>query len=701
MKLRFLSATWALLAFLVVASMVVFVAPTGAFLFSEISNSSAGSLSAKGGLSRFLKDRVLDSSRNVPGSKLEANWPNLLEPTHLRVSGRARGFVGLVWDDVPAATSYEVLLQHTGAEETQWKKLPFEDTEVTFRGSSAIVSGLADNPDLVHNFAVRALNDLGISDLSELVKAPSILEAPTNLTGNFQGSSSAALNWHVVPNADSYQVGLLQSINSVPQWVILPFQEIGVSIEGSQAVVDALPEQSHSEYHFAVRATNDLGESDWSEVLLIQFDGLAFTAAINTSLNNLISVVLDWQEVPNASSYMVRYWQQNQWVTLPFGSIQISFDGTSAVISQFPPYVDYNFQVRAVDEAGNFASEWFETIGVFNDVNTPVITEANTPIVPVQAANIVLPTATPVPTQDSTPSPTPSPNSTQIALQATPTPGQSSATGSSSRESSSNRNSSPTATPTAIPTATPIPEAPPTILAVEWQERGEKIRVSWNSVPGADSYNVGHRCPDNSAWSWLAYSGVVQTSRGTLTYREEGVLEHFLGGLGNLVRSPETCDGGRGLEFSVTSVFDGIEKLYNASEWVGLSELDQQDPPVDPDPPDPQLESPQNPFSTWVPERDLEDGTEAIPGHWIVLWIQSGLTPDKYEFEFFCKIGSDDPIRAETDETVVDPPVMPETNTTVWNLDECSGGRLYYQINAIKDGEETGWVVSADMIKPI
>ena len=101
---------------------------------------------------------------------------------------------------------------------------------------------------------------------------------------------------------------------------------------------------------------------------------------------------------------------------------------------------------------------------------------------------------------------------------------------------------------------------------------GEEIRVSWNSVPGASLYDIGLRCPNHLEWTWSAFSKLVKSSWGSLAFSEKGVLEFFLEGFGDLTRSPETCDGGRELEFSVTSVFDGYAKAYNRSAWVSLSD---------------------------------------------------------------------------------------------------------------------------------
>ena len=665
MDLSRFGAAVAVSALLIFVGLGTVAAQSGSFALPLITNSSNGRLAAIGGLSRFLNKRVLDSQGIVPGSALEWNWPTLLQPIGLEITGRTKGFVGLDWADVPAATSYQVFFQHTQAADSTWKLLPFENIEVSLDGSSAIVSGFADNPHLVRSFSIRAVNDVGISDLSDSVKAPPGLEAPTNLSGSFQEPSGASLNWHVVPNAESYQVGLLQSVNSVPQWVILPYDNIGVSIDGSEAVGNPLPEDSGLEYHFAVRAVNNLGESDWSEILLIQFEALSFSAVISASLNNLETVVLDWQEVPNADSYLVRFWQLNQWVNLPIGSIQVAIDGTKAVVSQLPSYLKYRFQVRAVDEDGNFTSDWSDRVQVLNVANTPVATA------PISAAALVPLTATPTPTPQ------------QITIPPTPTPRAGSATGSFSQRSSSNGNSSRS-------TATPIPEAPPTILAVEWEDVGEKIRVTWNSVPGPTSFNPNFRCadPDPNAspqWNWLEFYRETESDRGSLDYDEEGILECFLWDLQDIPATVNSCDGGQGLEFSVTSVFGAYILNINRSEWVGVSEPEETTEPEETI--EPTLEPPSRLLSTWVEES----------GHWLVLWWTPDPIPDSHEIEFFCRIG-EEVSSAEDEDTLKVLNSPRQTGGLVSNLKECDGV-LFFKARFIKGDVVTEWVESEAMVK--
>ena len=53
-----------------------------------------------------------------------------------------------------------------------------------------------------------------------------------------------------------------------------------MAVNGVEAISNPLPKISASQYHFAVRAVNDLGEFDWPETLSLQHGEFAFKAAI-------------------------------------------------------------------------------------------------------------------------------------------------------------------------------------------------------------------------------------------------------------------------------------------------------------------------------------------------------------------------------------------------------------------------------------
>ena len=69
------------------------------------------------------------------------------------------------------------------------------------------------------------------------------------------------------------------------------------------------------------------------------------------------AVSLDWNDVPTATSYVVRVWQVDRYTQLSadeaVNGISITFDGSSATVSGLPTdYASYYFQVQAVNAAG-------------------------------------------------------------------------------------------------------------------------------------------------------------------------------------------------------------------------------------------------------------------------------------------------------------------------------------------------------------
>ena len=75
-------------------------------------------------------------------------------------------------------------------------------------------------------------------------------------------------------------------------------------------------------------------------------------------------VTLDWNDVVEADSYAVRYYDDDHWVELPTGKITIVFDGSRAEVNGLKDWGFYYFSVRAVNGAG--VSEWSE----YNTMNS-------------------------------------------------------------------------------------------------------------------------------------------------------------------------------------------------------------------------------------------------------------------------------------------------------------------------------------------
>lgn len=178
---------------------------------------------------------------------------------------RDPGLVRLDWLDVAGAVTYQVLYWHETPAAAQWSVLPVEGAQLSIDGSGARVDLSPFSSDRMLNFAVRAVNSVSISPWSKVVEVALELGEPQGLWGLRQPDGAAWLDWNDVSSAQTYDVRFWHERGGNPQWVILPITEIPVSVEGSGATLEQLPD--YASYYFQVRAVDGGGESsDWSEV---------------------------------------------------------------------------------------------------------------------------------------------------------------------------------------------------------------------------------------------------------------------------------------------------------------------------------------------------------------------------------------------------------------------------------------------------
>ena len=189
----------------------------------------------------------------------------LTAPENLIGWYRDPGLVRLDWLDVAGAATYQVLYWHETPASAQWSVLPVAGAQLSIDGSGARVDLSPFSSDRMLNFAVRAVNSVSISPWSKVVEVALELGVPQGLWGLRQPDGAAWLDWNDVSSAQTYDVRFWHERGGNPQWVILPITEIPVSVEGSGATLEQLPD--YASYYFQVRAVDGGGESsDWSEV---------------------------------------------------------------------------------------------------------------------------------------------------------------------------------------------------------------------------------------------------------------------------------------------------------------------------------------------------------------------------------------------------------------------------------------------------
>ncbi len=332
----------------------------------------------------------------APGG-YRSNWsepvyPTLLpvralpaQPGNLKVVKRERNSVKLEWHGVNSADSYQVAYWRTSEEGEEWVILPDEGIHVSFdtiSGPGAVVSRLPDQPEKMHDFAVRAVNAEGVSSWSEVVQAPAFLQVPQDLIGWFQASGQVVLSWQAVPAANSYEILFWHDLQTVSEvWVVLPTDGIEVSLNGPQALVDLGSDYSDRLLNFSVRAINDLSKSPWSSIVAVG-PILQIPAELTGHLLEDGSITLNWLDVPIVDAYEVRFLlggvSGSQWVTLPAEGIEVSFDGSGARLAQLPDYASYALQVRATKEH-SLPSDWSEEFTIARQTSVLAATVQTTP----------------------------------------------------------------------------------------------------------------------------------------------------------------------------------------------------------------------------------------------------------------------------------------------------------------------------------
>ena len=188
------------------------------------------------------------------------------------------GAVALDWNDVSAATSYNVRVWQVPL--NRYVELspsgPVRGIGINFDGSSATVSGLPTTRpahDGWYAFQVQAVNDVGASGWSGNnhipVSDPGSPAVPELPSGRIISPGTVALDWNDVATATSYSVRVWQVL--LNGYVELspggPVRGISIKYNGSGATVSGLPASRPGHdgwYAFQVRAINKAGSSAWS-----------------------------------------------------------------------------------------------------------------------------------------------------------------------------------------------------------------------------------------------------------------------------------------------------------------------------------------------------------------------------------------------------------------------------------------------------
>ena len=205
-------------------------------------------------------------SPNVTGTYyLYITMPTVPRPDAPVVQGSAGNATAtLRWALVDGATGYDIQHYANGA----WTIMPETDYTLHSSKSRATITGLTNGVD--YYYRVRAKNaryTSGWSNPFTTVTPTVTLRTPRNLRGT-GGDTVSTLSWTAVTHALEYQVAQWNGRATPPQWMILPFREVGhaadftVRFNGTTATVSNL--LNGVRYSQRVRAKNGLVYSPWT-----------------------------------------------------------------------------------------------------------------------------------------------------------------------------------------------------------------------------------------------------------------------------------------------------------------------------------------------------------------------------------------------------------------------------------------------------
>ncbi|MYC64524.1 MAG: fibronectin type III domain-containing protein, partial [Caldilineaceae bacterium SB0661_bin_34] len=330
-------------------------------------------------------------------------------PTNVQVAHRAPGLVKLEWDRAALPQSYQVIYWHVGNSNSEWIVLPNAGIQVEMDVENrygAWISELPEHPDKVHHFAVRTVTNgyrsawtetISTSDhfspspeperqmqtsvLSvvnqESVFEPNVigrvatrLELPQKLTGRYHTRESIVLDWEDVPGAHSYRVRVWDEARI--GWSVLPTERFPISWDGSRATIhfelDSFDAVMKSQLMFSVQAVGEGRRSSWTKPVGVPLV-LDTPAGLFGRLHEGSGIGLDWQDVPLADFYEIRYrsraFPDSPWIMLSGATgIRVTMDGSSAYIDSLPGGDAFVFQVRAITGNYEVCSDWSEDVDI-------------------------------------------------------------------------------------------------------------------------------------------------------------------------------------------------------------------------------------------------------------------------------------------------------------------------------------------------
>jgi hypothetical protein len=268
--------------------------------------------------------RVINAGGTGPWSDVvqATTLPNPPETPVITETYTTQSAITINWDQVDKATGYEIEA----------------DGKTINTGINTTYTDEGLNPDTMHKYRIRAVNDGGNSDWSaykEISTLPNPPEIPENLAGK-PTMKNIILSWEVPERAEGYELEVDSRI---------------IQVETNTYIHEGLSTKTSHKYR--IRAYNKGGKSQWSESV----------------------TVTTWPDIPSVPKNIMATAEQNSisltWYSSPYaGSYDIQIDekttvnikGMSYTNESLTPGTKHLYKIRAVNISGN--GEWSSPIEI-------------------------------------------------------------------------------------------------------------------------------------------------------------------------------------------------------------------------------------------------------------------------------------------------------------------------------------------------
>lgn len=223
-------------------------------------------------------------------------------------------------------------------------------------GISYVVTGLTQGQ--VYYYRVRAQNNSGTSDNSNIISCTPVLAAPMATNTSNVTVSSFYVNWNAVPGATGYVFDLSATSNFSTFIYQNQTTSGGSGFTGNPngslniyANVDPL----NNSYYYRVRAVNANGMSSYSNVItVLQFPPVPVaTPPTNVSTNQFTAT---WNTVALASEYRIDIARDLNFNDLVSGYTDLAVTGATSVTMSTGQGQVYYYRVRARNTSGTSAN---------------------------------------------------------------------------------------------------------------------------------------------------------------------------------------------------------------------------------------------------------------------------------------------------------------------------------------------------------